>query len=102
MAVPPMLPNFRDLLSERPTTKMGQVRAAWPHIQAALHAGHTLKAVWERLRADGVDIHYNRLSEYLGRLQGRGASRTSGSASAPPQAEKGISAVQPRLDPGMK
>jgi hypothetical protein len=67
---------------------MGQVRAAWPHIREALHAGHTLKAVWERLQADGLDIRYNRLSEYIGRIQRRGAHRKTTSAPAPPQAGK--------------
>src|SRR5215471_12418203 len=88
MALPPALPHLRELLNERPGTKMGQVTAAWPHIREALQAGHTLKAVWERLRADGVDIRYNRLSEYIGRIQRRGACRTTTSAAAPALAGK--------------
>src|SRR5688500_2718144 len=90
---PPPTSSLRGLLSERPTTKMGQIRAVWPHIQAALRAGHTLKAVWERLRADGVDIHYNRLSEYVGRLQRGGSSCSAGLVPAPPQAEKDIAVL---------
>jgi Family of unknown function (DUF5338) len=100
MVLPSLLPNLRGLLSERPTTKMGQVRAAWPHIQEALQAGHTLKAVWERLRADGMDIHYNRLSEYIGRLERRGAYCMTGSAPAQPQAGKDTPALSPRSVPG--
>ena len=88
MTGPPPSPNLRDLLNERPATKMGQVRVAWPYILAALQAGHSLKAVWERLRADGVNIHYNRLSEYVCRLQRRGVSIPAESESAPPRAEK--------------
>jgi hypothetical protein len=88
MALRPALPHLSELLNERPDTKMGQVTAAWPHIREALQAGHTLKAVWERLRADGVDIRYNRLSEYIGRIQRRGADQTTASAPAPPQAGK--------------
>jgi hypothetical protein len=88
MTVLPPSSSLRNLLNERPATKMGQVRAAWPYIQAALQAGHSLKAVWERLRADGVNIHYNRLSEYVCRLQRRGVSLPAGSESAPPRAEK--------------
>jgi len=84
----PSLPNLTELLNERPGTKMGQIRAAWPHIREALQAGHTLRAVWERLRADGVDIQYNRLSEYIGRIQRRGAHQTMTSAPATPQAGK--------------
>ena len=88
MPLPPALPHLRELLNDRPGTKMGQVTAAWPHIREALQAGHTLKAVWVRLRADGVDIQYNRLSEYIGRIQRRGEERTTASAPAPPQAGK--------------
>ena len=79
---PPSFPNLRELLNERPNTKMGQIRAAWPHIQEALQAGHTLKAVWERLQADGIDIRYSRLSEYVGRLQRRGIGGTTAVAPA--------------------
>jgi hypothetical protein len=42
---------------------------AWPEIKAALEAGHSLKTVWERLQADGIEIRYNRLSEYVARLR---------------------------------
>ena len=86
MLPPP--PGLRALLNERPATKMGQVQAAWPYIQAALQAGHSLKAVWERLRTDGLDIHYNRLSEYVCRLRRRGVRVTARSESAAPQAGK--------------
>ncbi|MCZ2075583.1 MAG: hypothetical protein HUU41_02970 [Bryobacteraceae bacterium] len=85
---------------------MGQIRAAWPHIDEALQAGHTLKAVWERLQADGLDIRYNRLSEYIGRIQRRSPRRTPASAPAPPQAGKEkpvsppVSASRAEVDPG--
>jgi hypothetical protein len=101
MVIPPFLPQLRELLNQRPATKMGQIRAAWPHIREALQAGHTLKAVWERLRADGVDIGYNRLSEYIGRLERRAAGSTTGSVPAPPQAEKDPGAT-PRPVPPTK
>jgi hypothetical protein len=96
MVIPPFLPQLRELLKQRPATKMGQIRAAWPHIREALQAGHTLKAVWERLRADGVDIGYNRLSEYIGRLERRAACSTTGPVPAPPQAEKENPGAAPR------
>src|SRR5688500_218405 len=88
MAIPPFLPHLKELLNQRQATKMGQIRAAWPHIQEALQAGNTLKAVWERLRADGVDIGYNRLSEYIGRLERRTGYSTTGLGPATKQAEK--------------
>jgi hypothetical protein len=88
MALPPFLPHLRQLLNERPATKMGQIRAAWPSIREALQAGHTVKAVWERLRADGMDIGYNCLSEYIGRIERRGVHGTTALVPAPPQAGK--------------
>lgn|SRR5689334_12084346 len=96
--VPP-LPNLRKLLSERPMTKMGQIQAAWPEIREALQTGHTLKSICERLRADGVEIQYKRLSEYIGRLRRRSKHHDAHVASAPPQAEKsrgGLSLVADR------
>lgn len=90
MRQPLVLPNLADLLQERPRTKMGQIKAAWPYIVEALQAGHTLKSIWECLRADGIDIHYNRLSEYIGRLERRGlASMIAAPVSATPEVGKG-------------
>jgi hypothetical protein len=71
------LPHLAALNCERPRSKMGQVRWAWPEMKTALAAGHTLKAVWERLRADGIDIPYNRLSEYIGRIRRRERAHSS-------------------------
>jgi hypothetical protein len=84
-----LLPNVRKLLSERPITKMGQIQAAWPEIRQAIQAGHTLKTICERLRADGVDIQDNRLSEYIGRLRRRHSRPAAHVESAPSQAGKG-------------
>lgn len=95
MVLPSFLPHLRQLLNERPSTKMGQIRAAWPDIHEALQAGHTLKAIWERLQADGLDIGYNRLSEYIGRIQRRRPRRTAASAPAPPRAAKEKPASEP-------
>ena len=77
------LPNLSQLLAERPKTKMGQVKAAWPYIRRALDAGHKLKAIWERLRADGVEINYNRLSECVKRLERSGFDSRPIIATAP-------------------
>jgi hypothetical protein len=52
---------------------------AWPEIKAALETGHSLKTIWERLQADGMEIRYNRLSEYVARLR-RGTQRGQGGA----------------------
>ncbi|TAN00329.1 MAG: hypothetical protein EPN40_04065, partial [Rhodanobacteraceae bacterium] len=98
MSVPPDMPQLRDLLKERPRTKMGQIKAVWPQIEQALRAGHTLKAVWERLQSDGIQIHYNRLSEYVGRLRRREHATTTTAGPAPPPAEKGNAVDAPQLD----
>jgi hypothetical protein len=77
---------------------MGQIKAVWPEIEQALRAGHTLKAVWERLQSDGIQIHYNRLSEYVCRLRRREHATTTTARPAPPQAEKGNAVDAPQLD----
>ena len=64
-----LLTRLRNLTTEMPTTKMGQVRWAWQDIQSALDAGHTLLVVHERLNEVGIEIGYRTLSLYIGRLQ---------------------------------
>src|ERR1043165_8856491 len=98
MSVPSEMPQLRGLLNERPKTKMGQIKAVWPQIEQALRAGHTLRAVWERLQGDGIQIHYNRLSEYVCRLRRREHAATTTAGPAPPQAEKGNAVNAPQLD----
>jgi hypothetical protein len=84
-----VLTHLRNLSAERPTTKMGQVRWAWPEIQAALAAGHTLQLVHQRLNEVGIGISYRTLSLYLGRLQRQGASKRMHGGTAGPELEKG-------------
>ena len=64
-----ILMRLHDLSAEKPTTKMGQIRWAWPEIRAALAAGHTLQRVHERLDEIGIEIDYRTLSLYVGRLE---------------------------------
>jgi hypothetical protein len=64
-----VLTRLRNLRAEKPTTKMGQVRWAWPDIQAALAAGHTLQLVHKCLDEAGIQIGYRTLSLYIGRLE---------------------------------
>jgi spermidine synthase len=64
-----VLTRLQNLSAERPTTQMGQVRWAWPSIQAALAAGHTLQLVHKRLNEAGIAIGYRTLSLYIGRLE---------------------------------
>jgi hypothetical protein len=80
-----ILTRLRDLSAEKPTTKMGQVRWAWPEIQAALATGHTLQRVHKCLDEIGIAIGYRTLSLYIGRLERE-------QATAATQAEKTESA----------
>jgi hypothetical protein len=64
-----LLSRVRDLTTEKPVTKMGQVRWAWPEIEAALEAGHSLQTIHARLNEVGIEIGYRTLSLYIGRLK---------------------------------
>jgi len=61
--------RLRHLSTEKPTTKMGQVRWVWADIRAALDAGHTLQVIHKRLNESGIEIGYRTLSLYIGRLE---------------------------------
>ena len=65
------LTRLRKRLREKPRTKAGQVRQAWPDIRDLLAAGHSLKDVWEWLNEIGLQIGYARLSDYIGQLRRR-------------------------------
>jgi len=77
------LSPIRDLRSERPVTKAGQVRRAWADIKAAIDAGHSLKTVAERLRDCGIVVPYRALTAYVSRLR---REDSSGRLPAPTQA----------------
>jgi hypothetical protein len=65
------LNRLRKRLREKPRTKAGQVRQAWPDIRDLLAAGHSLKDVWAWLNEIGLQIGYARLSDYIGQLRRR-------------------------------
>jgi hypothetical protein len=72
-----LLIRLAELPSEKPSTKMGQVRWAWPEIRAALAAGHSLRTIHSRLNDVGIEIGYRTLSLYIGRLERQqGPNRT--------------------------
>lgn len=56
------LARLRARIGEKPRTKIGQVRQAWPEIEALFDAGHSLGDVWIWMKEVGVDITYKRLS----------------------------------------
>ena len=65
--------RLRAHLSDKPRTKAGQVRQAWPEIKNLLAAGHSLKDVWAWLNEIGLEIGYARLSHYIGQMRERDA-----------------------------
>jgi hypothetical protein len=67
------LQKLRVHLGEKPRTKAGQVRQAWPDIRRLLDAGHSLKDVCRWLNEIGLQIGYARLSDYVCQLRRREA-----------------------------
>jgi hypothetical protein len=65
------LTRLRARLAEKPRTKAGQVRQAWPDIKALFDAGHSLNDIWMWLNEIGIEIGYARLSHYTGQLKRR-------------------------------
>jgi hypothetical protein len=64
--------NFSSLASlaeEQPSTLMGCVRMAWPHIRAARDRKVTLKVIHKKLNDAGIPISYKLLAAYVARLQ---------------------------------
>lgn len=55
----------------KPATKSGAVRALWPAIQAAIDNGQSLKTIRNWLAEEGVDLTYNQLTSYVGRIRRR-------------------------------
>lgn len=63
------LAKLRTHAREKPRTKAGQVRQAWPDIKQLLDAGHSLKDVCHWLNEIGLQIGYARLSDYVCQLR---------------------------------
>jgi hypothetical protein len=61
--------RLRKRAGEKPRTKVGQVRQAWPEIKNLLSAGHSLKDIWAWLTEIGLDIGYARLSHCINELR---------------------------------
>jgi hypothetical protein len=64
----PDLERLRARLQEKPRTKAGQVRQAWPYIRELIAAGHTRKDIRTWLSEVGIEVGYKRLCNYIGRL----------------------------------
>lgn len=86
------LDRLRKRLREKPRTKAGQVRQAWPDIRDLLAAGHSLKDVWAWLEEIGLEIGYRGLSHYVGQLRRR--EEATRSDTQPPAAEGSEAATE--------
>jgi hypothetical protein len=67
--------RLREHLLDKPRTKAGQVRQAWPEIKKLIAAGHSLKDICAWLNKIGLEIGYARLSHYIGQMRERDASQ---------------------------
>lgn len=67
------LAKLRAHVRQKPRTKAGQVRQAWPDIKQLLDAGHSLKDICLWLNEIGLQIGYARLSDYVCQLRRRDA-----------------------------
>ena len=63
------LNRLRTQMRDKPRTKAGQLRQAWPDIKDLLAAGHSLKDIWAGLNDSGLEIGYARLSHYVSQLR---------------------------------
>ena len=63
------LSRLRTQVQDKPRTKAGQLRQAWPEIKDLLAAGHSLKNIWAGLNESGLKIGYARLSHYISQLR---------------------------------
>jgi hypothetical protein len=67
--------RLRAHLLDKPRTKAGQVRQAWPEIKNLIAVGHSLKDICAWLNEIGLEIGYARLSHYIGQMRERDASQ---------------------------
>lgn len=90
------LSQLRALEREKPRTKVGQVRQAWPEINRLLALGHRLKDVCERLNQGGLEIGNTRLSDYVNRLRREDEARqTPTTVVAAPTASRSTGVAEP-------
>src|SRR5947207_3400878 len=72
------------LSCEKPITTSGLVRSLLPEIDAALQAGHTIKAIWEKIHQQETRLSYRVFWLALKRLRAKQSKST-----APANGEKG-------------
>jgi len=89
------LSELRAHLCEKPRTKIGQVRQAWPDIKDLLSAGHSLKDICRWLNEIGIAIGYARLSHYLGDLRRQESAQPTNHVSVLSAATRDQSGARP-------
>ena len=57
------------LAREKPATLMAQLLGFWPQVEEALKAGHKLRLIHKRLNMAGIQISYQCLVVYRGRIK---------------------------------
>lgn len=58
--------------AEKPATKVGQIRALWPEIEAALTVGQSVKSIRRWLEEDaGIKLGLTSLTSYISRIRRR-------------------------------
>ena len=57
------------LASTAPETKSALIRSLLPGIEAALNSGQRLKAVWEALRQEGLQMNYRSFHKTVSRAR---------------------------------
>jgi len=78
---------MRTLAEKPPNGKAAMIEWLWPEIAAAIKNGHRLKAIWECLCANGLQMKHNEFRTYFSRMKKK-----------LPQSEKGReSAMAPTL-----
>jgi len=87
------------LAREQPAQLMAQLRAAWPQVQQALNAGHTLRQVHKRLNVAGVAIGYKVLVVYRARIERGKKKRTTAVSPDTPVTAKPPDSTPPTFDP---
>ena len=93
------LGRLRARMREKPRTKAGQVRQAWPDIKDLFAAGHSLKDIWIWLNEIGIEIGYARLSHYIGQIRRREAAQMKPGAATKPVEELNTNIPQPSVEP---
>ena len=97
-------PNLRAFREQRPKTRIGILRLLWPTIRECLDGGHTLRAIHQTLRLDGIEMAYSTLCWAVAEFRQSGSPERSARAknaespTAPLEGEK-CSAVRQGADP---